>query len=48
MDEEGMGTFPRICFVLNNYEKGLIYLFFYVKKKEKNHSLFNGSKVFLG
>jgi hypothetical protein len=33
MGKEGMGTFPMICFVLNNYEKGLIYLFFYLKKK---------------
>jgi hypothetical protein len=33
MGEEGMGTFPMICFVSNNYEKGLIYLFLYLKKK---------------
>jgi hypothetical protein len=26
MGEEGMGTFPMICFVSNNYEKGSIPL----------------------
>ncbi len=34
------------CFVSNNYEKGLIYLFFNLKKKGWNYSLFNGSKAY--
>jgi hypothetical protein len=34
MGEEGMGTFPMICFVSNNYEKGSIPLSKISKKKD--------------
>jgi hypothetical protein len=33
MGKEGMGTFPMICFVSNNCEKGFIYLFLYLLEK---------------
>ncbi len=48
MGEEGMGTFRMICFVSNNYEKGLILSILLSKKKRLSNSLFNGSKVFFG
>jgi len=34
MGEEGMGTFQMICFVSNNYEKGLILSILLSKKKK--------------
>jgi hypothetical protein len=38
MGEEGMGTFRMICFVSNNYEKGLI-LSIFLSKKEKDGAI---------
>jgi hypothetical protein len=48
MSEEGMGTFLMICFVSNNYKKGLIYLFLYLKKKDGTIHYLMETKLIFG